>query len=148
VANAIKWESLWTSRGDILTTELNALASGSRSGVGSAVDNGANLDQWGKLQIEVTFGSSPSAGGYLLLYMVAANDGTNYDSGSSSLTPGAHTIVGTVEVQPTTNAQRLSTRPFRLPPSPVKFLLGNGASVAFPASGSTVELFTANDEVQ
>lgn len=146
--NAILWQAVWNSRGNVLSTELNSLAAGSRTNAGTAVANQTNLDQYGKLEINVTFGTAPTAGGVLTLYMITAPDGTNYDDGSSSVDPGDHRVLLAVPVRATTSAQILMTPVFRLEPATTKFLLTNDTDQAFPASGSTVELFTANDEVQ
>lgn len=148
MANAIKWESLYAARGDVLTTELNALANGSRTAAGSAVDNGANLDQYAAVQLDVDFVSAPSSGAYVDVFMVRALDGTNYEDGSASVDPGTHTLVAVIPVRADTAAQKLMSRQFVLPPCPVKFILGNRTGQAFPATGSTLKLFTANDEVQ
>lgn len=148
MANAIKWEALLSDRSTVLTTELNSLGNTSRTNAGSAIDNGTNLDRYGFLELNVTFGSAPSAGGYVALYMVTALDGTNYDDGSSSVDPGTHTLVTTIPLRATTNAQKLHSVRFELPPCPIKFILENRSGQAFPASGSTVKLFTVNEEVQ
>lgn len=148
MANAIKWEALLSDRSTVLTTELNALANDARTNAGSAIDNGANLDRFGWLELNVDFVSAPSAGGYCAIYMVTALDGTNYDDGSSSVDPGAHTWILSIPVRADTAAQRLHGQRFELPPCPVKFILENKTGQAFPASGSTLELFTGNEEVQ
>lgn len=146
--NAILHQAAWASRGNVLTTELNSLADAARTAAGTEVDNSTNLDQFGKLEINVTFGSAPTAGGYVEIYMVTAPDGTNYASGSGSVHPGAQSLVDVIEVQATTSAQILMSRVLKLQPAKTKFLLQNRTGQAFPASGSTVELFTGNDEVQ
>lgn len=146
--SAIQWEAAWNSEGNVLSTELNSLADGSRTNAGTEVDNSTNLDQYGKVEINVTFGSAPSAGAYVDLHAVTAPDGTNYEDGSSSVDPGSHTMVARIPVRATTSAQRLMSRVFPLEPAKTKFILVNQTGQAFPASGSTVELFSSNDEVQ
>lgn len=148
MANQVLWDAAYVSRGTVLTTELNSLASGSRTNAGTEVSNQTNLDQYGILEIQVTFGSNPATGSYLQLHMVTAPDGTNYEDGSSSVDPGAHTVIRCVPVRATTNAQRLVTDIFVLKPGKTKFILYNGTDKAFPSSGSTVTLYTFNDEVQ
>jgi hypothetical protein len=148
MANAIKWEAAWNSRGNVLTTQLNSLADGSRTAAGAEISNQTNLDQYGKLELNVTFGSVPGTGAYVAIYQVTAPDGTNYEDGSSSVDPGMHTCIARIPVRGTTSAQRLMSPVFQLQPAKTKYLLENQAGQAFPASGSTVELFTSNDEVQ
>jgi hypothetical protein len=44
MANAIKWEAAPTSRGNVLSTELNSLANDARTDAGTEVDNSVNLE--------------------------------------------------------------------------------------------------------
>jgi len=141
-----KWAA-YTSRGSVLSTELNALASAGRSAAGAEVDNGANLDMFGVLELAVTFGTAPVAGGFIEIYMVTAPDGTNYEDGSDSVDPGTHKLIDRIPVRAVTTAQRLTGRLVPLLPEKTKFLLYNGSGQAFPASGSTLTLYTTNRTV-
>ena len=141
-----KWAA-YTSRGSVLSTELNALASAGRSAAGTEVDNGANLDMFGALELQVTFGTAPSAGGYVEIYMVTAPDGTNYEDGSGTVDPGTHKLIDRIPVRAVTTPQRLTGRMIPLLPEKTKFLLYNGSGQAFPASGSTLTLYTTNRTV-
>jgi hypothetical protein len=147
MANAILWQAAPVSRGTVLTTELNALANAGYSGVGSALDNTTNLDQYGALDI-VLASLAPAAGAYLSLYLVQSIDGTTYEDPPSSTNPGTHMLVATVPVPTGTAAKRLMTPWFRVPPGKFKFVLYNAAGVALGATGNTVTLYTSNDEVQ
>jgi hypothetical protein len=138
-----KWAA-YTSRGNVLSTELNSLAAASRSAAGTEVDNGTNLDMFGVLELQVTFGTAPVAGGYVEIYMVAAPDGTNYEDGSATVDPGTHKLIDRIPVRAVTTAQRLTGRMIPLLPEKTKFLLYNGFGQAFPASGSTLTLYTTN----
>jgi len=148
MANAIQWQSAPTSRGNVLSTELNSLADAARTDAGTEIDNSVNLDTYGCLEMNVTFGTAPGAGGYVALYIVTAPDGTNYSDGSSTVDPGADTLVLSIPVRAVTTAQRKITKWFPLPPCKLKFILRNESGQAFPASGSTVELFADNFELQ
>lgn len=141
-----KWAA-YTSRGSVLSTELNALASAGRSAAGTEVDNSANLDMFGVLELSVTFGTAPAAGGYVEIYMVTAPDGTNYEDGSNTVDPGTHKLIDRIPVRAVTTAQRLSGRLIPLLPEKTKFLIYNGSGQAFPASGSTLTLYTTNRTV-
>jgi hypothetical protein len=141
-----KWDG-FTSRSTVLTTELNALANNGRSAAGAEIDNGTNLDMYGQLELQVTFGTAPSAGGYVEIYMVNALDGTNYEDGSNTVDPGTHKLVDRIPVRAVTTAQRLNGRMLTLEPAKTKFLLVNGSGQAFPASGSTLTLYTTNRTV-
>ncbi len=142
----INWIAL-TSRSTVLTTELNALASAARSNAGTALDNGANLDEWGWLELQVTFAVAPTATANLLVYMVLAPDGTNYADGSSTVAPGADTLIAAFPILASTSAQRKTVGPIRLPPCKVKFIIENQTGQAFPATGSTLTLYTSDEKV-
>lgn len=148
MSDAINWQGAWNNRGNVLTTELNSLTSGSRSNAGSAVvDNSSNLDQYGKVTLSVTFGSAPAAGGYLALYAVTAVDGTNYEDGSSSADPGVHNMIAQIPVKATTSAQLLTSPIFEMQPAKTKFLLANVTNQSLPSSGTVVNLWTDNDTI-
>lgn len=146
--SAIKWEAAPTSRGSVLSTELNNLADGSRTNQGTEVDNSSNLDKYGMLELNATMNTAPDTNGPLLIHLVTAPDGTNYGDGSSTVDPGPDTRLLTITLRAVTTAQRKMSKVFPLPPTKVKFLLDNQCGGGFPASGSTVELFTFNDEIQ
>lgn len=148
MANAIKWEAAPTSRGSVLSTELNSLATGSRTNAGTEVDNSSNLDTYGILELSVTFGTNPSATAYVAIHILTAPGGTNYADGSSSVAPGADTLLLTLPILASTSAQRKITKPFALPPTKIKFILENQTGQSFPASGSTVTLYSDNYEIQ
>lgn len=147
MANTTKW-STPTDRGSVLTTELNSLANGSYSAVGSEVDNATNKDLYGDFELNVTFGSAPSAGGYIGLYLIPALDGTNYADGGSSVAPPATSWIGNFPLRAVTTAQRVTITGVSLPPSKFKVVAYNGSGQAFPSSGSTVDLYTSNVEVE
>lgn len=148
MANAILWQGAPSSRGNVLATELNSLANGSRTNAGQEIDNSVNLDKYGYLELDVTFGSAPSADGFVAVYLVTALDGTNYASGSSTVAPGVDAWVINIPVNAVTSAQNKQVGPIVLPPTKLKFLLENKTGQAFPSSGSLLKLFTANDEIQ
>ena len=147
MANKVLWETSWTSRSTVLTTELNSLGDGAFSGVGSAVDNTSNLDQFGALDI-VLASLNPTAGAFLQLFMVQSLDGTNYEDAPSSTNPGLHMLVATVNVTTGSAAKRIMTPTFRIPPGKFKFVLYNDCNVSLGASSNTVTLYTSNDEIQ
>lgn len=150
MASVTKWQDSYQANGatTILSTELNSLTTASRTVKGSAYDNGSNLNQYGKLELNVTFGVAPTSGGYVNIYALYAPDGTNYEDGDGSTAPSALSLVASIPVRATTSAQKLFSRVFLLEPAPVKFVLENQAGQSFPASGSTVKLYIDNDEAQ
>lgn len=147
MANKILWETTPNSRSTVLTTELNSLGNGSYSAAGTAIDNSANLDQWGCLEVNLA-SLNPTSGAYLQLFLIQAPDGTNYEDAPSSTNPGYHASVCVLSI-PTGAATKRAISPwFRLPPCKVKFVLLNGSGVSLGASGNTVTLYTDNDEIQ
>jgi hypothetical protein len=150
MSNPIKWAAAAQSRGVVVDSGINSLADGSRTNAGTEIDNSTNLDQYGMVQLDVTFSAAPTANGYVGIYMVSALDGTNYEDGSSSVDPGAHNLVATIPVRAVTTAQRLTSPVFALKPAKCKFIVQNKAgsgSSAMAASGNQLTLYTANDTV-
>ena len=145
--NAIKWEAAAATQGNVLTTELNSLADNAISGVGTAIDNSANLDQFGYVEVNLA-SLNPTTGAFLTLYMTMALDGTNYEDPAASTNPAWHAIAATIPVTTGSATKRCMSPKFEIPPCKVKFQLRNDCNVALAASGNTVELFTTNDEVQ
>lgn len=135
-----------TDRGDLLTTELNALANNTQSAVGTALANQTNLDRWCIAVLNVDFVSAPTALSVCELFMVVAPDGTNYED--STVIPET-ARVATFQLAATTAVQKVVSNPFRLRgPFPHKPILMNRSGQAFPASGSTVEFHTFNRDIQ
>ena len=146
--NLILWDAVPTSEGTVLTTELNSLADGAWSGLGSEYDNTADLRQYFMVRVAVDFVAAPSTGGFVTLFALHAMDGTNYPTLDSDNDPRAGHQVATIEVIDTTAAQVRDSGIFSLPPWKTKFILKNAAGQAFPSSGSTVTLYSFADEVQ
>lgn len=146
MASTIKWSAALTARGSVLSTEMNSLAaSGGKTNAGSEINNSSNLDSYAWLEFYTGgFGTAPTAGTTLDVYMLRAIDDTNYEDGSSSVTPHPPAFVCSLPVNNTTSAQRIVSRMFTIDPSKVKFLLINNTNQALPSSGNTLKLFTTN----
>lgn len=144
--NAVQWQGAWTSRGNVLSTELNSLADAGYSAVGTEVDNSTNLDTFGKLELNLDFVATPTSGDLVYVYAVYAPDGTNYQGTNTSVLQ--RNLIAVIPIEGTGTAQRVMSDVFELEPAKVKFRLRNEGGAALEASGSTVELFTNNLEVQ
>lgn len=140
--------SVLADRGDVLTTELDALANGSFSAVGTELANQTNKDRFAVAELEVDFVSAPTDFSTCDLYAVTALDGTNYPDGGGATRPSQEQFVASFQLLATTSAQRLHSAPFELLGGKTKFILKNNSGQAFPASGSTVRLYTFNRETQ
>lgn len=138
-----KWSG-YTSRGTVLTTELNSLVNGATCTTGAAYDNSSNLDSLAVAELAVTYGTNPTLDSVVELYALRSLDGTNYEDGSSSLRPPWGAFVGVFQLYNTTNAQKLMTVPFELSGGKVKFIAINRAGQTMAASGNTVTLYTFN----
>lgn len=143
MANLLKWLAAWTSRSTVLTTELNALANGAYSAVGTAYDNTTNLNQTGYLEVNLA-SLTPTAGAYLQAFMVQSLDGTNYEDAPSSTNPGYGCQNAGNAVATGVATKRVSIGPFTIPPGKMKFVLLNKTNVALGATGNTVTLYTAD----
>lgn len=137
---SIKWEA--AAIATLASTELNSLANGSAA-LGAEYDNATNLYTFGLFECNVTFGTNPTAGNLINLYLIPAPDGTNYDDSASPYPPTAY--VGGFAVRAVTTAQKipLGLAVFglvALPPTKFKMLVLNNAGFAFPASGTTIKM--------
>ena len=131
----------------VLTTELNSLGNAAACALSSAVANATNLDRIGRCELNVTFGSSPTANSTVDLYLVPALDGTNYaDYSTTGPVVDPNTYVGSFVLRATTSAQRRMSPWFPLPAADFKLGVVNNSGQAFPASGSTVKLLTELDQ--
>lgn len=129
----------------IASTELNSLANNGGA-LGAEYDNATNLYLFGLFELNVTFGTNPTAGNTVDLYLIPAPDGTNYDdatTGASGAAP-APCYVGSFPVRAVTSAQKIplghGQALINLPPTKFKAFLLNKSGQAFPASGSTLKL--------
>lgn len=129
----------------LLTTELNSLANSNASSLGTAYDNATNLYPFALFELNVTFGTNPTAGSVCDLYLVPAADGTNYDdstTGATLLTP-VTSFVGSFPLRAVTTAQKVPLGVvwrIELPPTNFKAQIINRSGQAFPASGSTLKM--------
>ena len=147
MATTVTWQTAaWVSRGTVLTTELNGLTVATAfSAAGTEIANQTNLDKYGKLEVNLAT-ITPAAGGYINLYMITAPGGTNYEDGSATINPGAHTLIASIPLRNAAGAIRVMTGVIFLEPAKTKFLLENASGVTLNASGNTVTLYTTNDQ--
>lgn len=140
----VKWEVAAIT--DLATTELNSLAN-SDAALGVEYDNATNLYEAGLFELNVTWGSAPTANAPVELYLVPAPDGTNYDDGDGTPIAQFNTWVGSFLPRAVTTAQKMTLgipgAPqglVLLPPTKFKALVYNKSGQAFPASGSTLKM--------
>ena len=122
-----------------LTTELNSLATATASAAGPAQDNSTNLDIYADFVLSVTFGSAPTAGNTVDLYILPSVDGgTNYSDAPVAATPPKELFAGSFYVRAVTTAQVIMLANVLIPEK-WKACLVNNSGQAFPASGSTLK---------
>lgn len=126
----------------LLTTELNSLGTASICAAGTTVDNDADHDQLCDLELSVTFGSANAADRAISVWFLATVDGTNFEDGSSSVTPNRPPDA--IFVTRAVTAHRIMVYGVRVPPRDFKPILRNDSAQAFPASGSTLKAFFYN----
>ena len=138
----------------LLTTELNSLANNSNGSAGSAVNNVAsgtsNLDGYVRGTVELvlaTYSGTPSAGtGVSLWFLRSIDGGSNYEDGSSSVTPARMADV-VIPVRALASGPQRVIVPCWLPAGYWKPLLRNdGTGISFASSGNTVKVTAETDE--
>lgn len=139
MANLDKWVAGSLAGGAaLITTGLNTLANNTYTAVGTEYDNSSGLYRWGMAELVFTFGTNPTAGTSLDLFLVTAVDGTNYEDGGGSVKPGAGSQVGSFECRAVTTVQRRFCFPFLLPPTKFKpIVYNNGTGQSTSTSPST-----------
>jgi hypothetical protein len=131
----------------LMSTELNSLAGGSSAIASTGYDPVANGYTHGTFELNVTFGTNPTAENTVDLYLIPAPDGSNYDSNTTGASPSqpATAYAGGFPVKAVTTAQKIplgigQSGKVELPPCIFKAYLKNGAGQAFPASASTLKM--------
>jgi hypothetical protein len=141
---AVVEKILLGSQATLLSTELNSLATNTNSAAGSAYNNtigGGAGDGYTLCDVELscTFGANPTANTGISLWFLSTQDGTNYEDGSATVTPGRPPDV----VLPVTAGQT-GTRTIRramLPWGNFKALARNdGTGQTTAASGGTIKV--------
>jgi hypothetical protein len=130
----------------VASTELNSLANAAGA-LGAEYDNATNLYMFGTFELNVTFGTNPTAASTVDLYLIPAPDGTNYDdavTGAAGSAPNT-SYVGGFPLRAVTSAQKVPlgvgiAGPVQLPPTKFKVFALNKSGQAFPASGSTIKM--------
>ena len=141
MSQTIKWNP--GSITSLLTTELNSLSSGSLSALGAEFDNTSGLYLFADFQLDVTFGSAPTANTPLVLYLVPKTDGTNYNFGGSSAAWDGF-VRGGWQMMAITTQQLLTIQGIAIPPLKFKIQIKNQTNQPLPSSGSTVKMVPYN----
>jgi hypothetical protein len=123
---------------NLLTTELNSLANNALA-IGSAFTSSNVNYILAEIEFAGTFAANPTANTGVSVWFLRAIDGTNYEDGSGSVTPGRPPDI-TLQVTAGQAATRC-TRQCVIPPGTWKPLLKNeGTGQALTASGHTLKI--------
>ncbi len=102
--------------------------------LGSEINNAANLDEFADIEVVWSFGTNPTAGQPLKVYILYAFDGSNYEdgagvgTGSGDVDPFPHSLVDTIGVLADTGTHRVLLRDIPLEPYKFKVLVMNDAT--------------------
>lgn len=131
----------------LMTTELNSLANNGTA-ISSVASSGVYDNTVGgagdgytlaDVELVVTYGSAPTANTGVSVWFLSVPDGTNYEDGSGSITPGRMPDA-VFPLRAVTTAQRIGRR-IALPWGPFKTLAKNdGTGQAMAASGNTLKV--------
>lgn len=147
MANVL-WASSLTNRADVLTTELNSLASGSFCTLGAAFDNTSNKDMLFFLEFLTGGSITPTTGAHLRVWPVLSFNGTDFGDTPASTQLAGHNAIWTPSIKTGAHTVReLGVRPILLPPCNIKFILQNNTGAAFSASGNVLRLWSAIEAV-
>ena len=151
--NAVKWASPATI--EVVGTELDSLGSGSVAAISAEYANAANNHRWASYALSVDFASAPTSGGTVDLYLIPEIDLAAYATVTASTVPQLAYLICQFTVQNVATAEIIGGRSFvdgglicQIPPLDYKFVVVNNTSQAFPASGSTIDQTTYNEEIQ
>jgi len=131
------------SQATLLSTELNSLANNTTA-LGSAFDNtvgagGGDGYTLCDLELVVTYGTNPTANTGVSFWFLLSEDGTNYEDGDNSTTPGRMPDV-VFPLRAVTTAQRIIRR-VMCPWGKWKPLAKNdGTGQAMSSSGNTIKI--------
>lgn len=120
-----------------LTTELNTLANNANSAASpTAIDNGTNLDLYHDLTLTIaTQGAARSAGAVVLVYLVPALDGTNYDAVHETTSE----LAASFSLDAATTARQITRRDVPIPPGLFKYFIRNVTGQALAATANLLE---------
>ena len=122
------------------TASLNSLASGSYQLL-DEYDNGTNLWPNADFEFVLKWATGPTDNSQISLWIIPAEDGTNYADGSASVVPRANLSIGVLLVRNTTSSQRLVVRTIPLPACKFKIVFLNGSNQTTDSSGNSAKVF-------
>jgi len=148
MATTFKWQAPETFT-NLLTTGLNSLATSTSIITGKVLStliaNSTGLYEFINFQMDVTFGTAPTAGAYIGLWILTALDGTNFEDGSTTIDPARSEDVY-IPLLLSTSAQKIAVKNIVIPPYDFKILLRNKSVQAMAASGNILSYTRAYEQ--
>ena len=138
-------ETKWTaqeSAESVLTTELNGLTNTSRKTSAAFSNDAATTERFLYADIELVLGTQTARTGspIVQMYILPEVDGTNYATGSDTITPSSELLAGVFSFPADATAHRSIIRGVLLPPTNFKILLINVTSQTFNGTGNTLKM--------
>ena len=144
---------LWGGVGsayNLLTSEMNSLASGSGTPLGPEIDNTANAFQMGRLHLHIASNSlALVAGSFCKVFLLSSNAGATYPtytSGAVYKLSESNYLVGSIFLNPATQSANVVDEWLEgvfLPAGKFKTVLvyvGGGAGT-LPSTGNTLDIY-------
>lgn len=114
----------------------------------NSIDNTSG-NPWGSFKLTVKGSSTFAANGYIALYILPANDGTNFDTGDASNDPSEDKIATTFSLKAVSSQMQITRDNVTLPPCKFKVLVVNSSGVALSSSNGDCKLeFASYTQVQ
>jgi len=145
VAGNILLKGYTQSLTSVLTTEINSLADGNTTALGTAQDNTSNLDDTADFQLDLASLTISSTTAYCTVFIVPSVDGTNYpDWGSSAFANYDNQYVVGIILLKNVSAATARGMLTGIPIGPYKYkvALRNDTGATLASSGSTLGIRT------
>ena len=147
MAGENRWSGYKTAMSTLLSTDLNALASGSTS-VLSVEQSNTNTHRFIDIELNLASVNITSTSAQVDVFVVASIDGTNYPEFDVGANPGAHNMnyfVGSVIIDSSSSAHRGHLYDVFVRFEKWKLAVRNQTGIALAASGNTVAFRYKND---
>lgn len=145
MANTVTWTSTGTYTALVTSSQLSGLST-VQGALGAAVTG--NTFQYAQIELVVNSTGVLSVGDFFSVYLLRAPNGTNYEDGSTTVTPARPADV-VIPVRGVTNgSQRVTIDQVVLPPGSFTPLIFNLASTAVSTATSVLSYLPYNDQIQ
>lgn len=142
-AKALKWTDPVNVADPISGVTVNDGA----GALGTEYDNETNKHRWARFELEFQHGTGPTRGKQWKLFLLYAQDGTNYEDGSASVEPTkAHVL--SAGARNVTTAQRVAMGYARIDPFKFKPLVWNDTGQNSSANSVTLHVEVFDEELQ